>query len=159
MGPTSGVKPASVHAITFQVGEGDIDELGHASNIAYVRWIQDVALSHSTAVGLGLEAYGRLGAVFVVRRHEIDYLRPVLRGQRLEVRTWIDSAAAAQAHRATEIVRVDESGGEVPVARAMTVWGFIDMTSGRPTRIPDEVRVAFGHSPVARAVRESISQT
>jgi len=150
MTTTSDATPRSVHAISFHVGEGDIDELGHASNIAYVRWIQDVAVAHSAAVGVGLEVYQEIGGVFVVRRHEIDYLRPVLRGERLEVRTWIDSATAAKALRATEILRVVEGAEPVHVARAMTTWGFVDMTSGRPTRIPERVRAAFGHSRVAR---------
>lgn len=141
---------SAAHSIVLHVGDGDIDELGHASNIAYVRWIQDVAVAHSRAVGLDFDTYRELGAVFVVRRHEIDYLRPVLRGERLEVRTWIDSASAAKATRATEIARVDESGA-VPVARALTTWGYIDTTRGRPTRIPDRVRVAFGHSRLAAA--------
>src|SRR4051812_31949898 len=79
----------------LRVGDEDIDMLGHASNIAYVRWVQDVAVAHSAAVGLDMEGYSQLGAVFVVRRHEIDYLRPVVRGDTLELRTWIDSAFAA----------------------------------------------------------------
>jgi acyl-CoA thioester hydrolase len=130
--------PPKVYKIAYEVADADIDALGHASNIAYVRWIQDVALAHSAAVGLDLEAYGRLGAVFVIRRHEVDYLRPLLRGDRLEVRTWIDTAQAAKAIRATEIVKDD-----VVVAKAMTTWGFVEMTTGRPTRIPKEVRSAF----------------
>lgn len=145
----------ATHTIVLHVGDGDIDELGHASNIAYVRWIQDVAVAHSSAVGLDFEAYRELGAVFVVRRHEIDYLRPVLRGDRLEVRTWIDSAFAAKAKRATEITRIGDSGG-VAVARAITTWGYVEIASGRPTRIPDRVRIAFGHSPLKA---RSTSQT
>ena len=66
--------------LDLTVADDDIDVLGHASNIAFVRWIQDVAIAHSAAVGLDLEGYRRLGAVFVVVRHEIDYLRPALRG-------------------------------------------------------------------------------
>lgn len=127
-------------SLAVVVAEADIDELGHASNIAYVRWIQDVAWAHSVAVGLDLPAYRRLGGVFVVRRHEIDYLRPVLRGERLEVRTWIDSATAAKCLRATEIVNAK---GEV-VLRSMTTWGFVDAASGRPTRILEQIREAFG---------------
>ena len=69
--------------LDFTVADEDIDILGHASNIAFVRWIQDATLAHSAAVGLGLEAYQRLGGVFVVVRHEIDYLRPALRGDAL----------------------------------------------------------------------------
>ncbi len=133
----------STHSMAIVVAESDIDELGHASNIAYVRWIQDVAVAHSAAVGLDFEAYRKLGGVFFVRRHEIDYLRPVLRGDRLQVRTWIDSAMAAKCKRATEIV--DEKG--TVVARAMTTWGYVEMATGRPVRIPEVVRSAFGLRP------------
>jgi acyl-CoA thioester hydrolase len=140
-----------VHSIVVEVAEGDIDELGHASNIAYVRWIQEVAIAHSAAVGLGFDAYRELGAVFVVRRQEIDYLRPVLRGDRLEVRTWIDSAFAAKSKRATELVKLAGDGSVLAtVARAMTTWGYIEIATGRPTRIPNSVRLAFGQSPLLR---------
>lgn len=137
----------STHAITRKVADSEIDELGHASNIAYVQWIQDVALAHSIAVGLDFDAYRRLGGVFVVRRHEIDYLRPVLRGDRLAVRTWIDSVMAAKCRRATEIAN---DKGEV-VARSMTTWGYVEIASGRPVRIPSAVREAFGF-PASRGL-------
>ena len=138
--PPGATAPAPF-VLATEVGEADIDMLGHASNIAYLRWVQDAAVAHSAAVGLDMEGYSQLGAVFVVRRHEIDYLRPVVRGELLELRTWIDSASAAKCKRATEIVRV--GAAELVVARAMTTWGFVELTSGRPTRIPDSVRVAF----------------
>jgi acyl-CoA thioester hydrolase len=137
----------STHTIELVVVDSDIDDLGHASNIAYVRWIQDVAIAHSSAVGLDFEAYRKLGGVFVVRRHEVDYLRPVLRGDRLAVRTWIDSAMAAKCKRATDITNQE---GTV-VARALTTWGYIDLTSGRPVRIPEAVRTAFGMKPPTSA--------
>ena len=129
--------------LAIEVGDDAIDMLDHVSNIAYLRWIQDAALAPSAAVGLGLDAYGQLGAVFVVRRHEIDYLRPALRGETLEVRTWIDSAFAAKCKRATEIVRVAAAAEPIVVARAMTTWGFVEFATGRPVRIPDSVRAAF----------------
>lgn len=145
VGPSSGL---SRHSIAITVAESDIDELGHASNIAYVRWIQAVAIAHSEAVGFGFEQYRQLGGVFFVRRHEIDFLRPVLRGERLEVRTWIDSAMAAKCKRATEIVT--ENG--TVAARAMTTWGYVEIATGRPIRIPDVIRNAFG---MPRAVSTS----
>jgi acyl-CoA thioester hydrolase len=128
----------------IEVGAGDIDMLGHASNIAFLRWIQDSAILHSTAMGLDVEDYRRIGAFFVVRRHEVDYLRPVLRGESLRLRTWIDAVAAAKCERVTEIVRV--SAGDI-IAKARTTWGFVESTTGRPTRIPDDIRVAFGFAP------------
>lgn len=137
--------------VTASVLESDIDELGHASNIAYVRWLQDVAVAHSVAVGLSFEAYARLGGVFVIRRQEVDYLRPCLRGETLELRTRVCNVAAAKVQRETEIVRVADA---VLLAKGLTTWGFVDTTQGRPTRIPDQVRVAFG-APARHSLRTS----
>jgi acyl-CoA thioester hydrolase len=134
------VEQAPTFRLRFTVADGEIDSLGHASNIAYVRWIQDAAVGHSTAVGLDFEAYQRLGAVFVVVRHEIDYLRSALRGDLVEARTWISSVMAAKCIRSTELARVADGA---PLARSQTAWGFIEIASGRPRRIPEEVRAAF----------------
>lgn len=147
--PPPGVPAAPwVFTLSMTVGDDDIDGLGHASNISYVRWIQDVAIAHSTSCGFDLEAYRQLGGIFIVRRHEIDYLRPVVRGDRLALRTRIDIAMAAKCKRATEIAREDD--GTV-AARAVTTWGFIDFTTGRPIRIPEAVRAAFGMPRVGLA--------
>jgi len=130
------------HRVT--VGESDLDELGHTNNIQYVRWLQDAAIAHSAHVGLTWERYVALGGVFVVRRHEIDYLRSALRGDELEVRTHVASVMAAKSERKYEIVRLAD---EVVIVRALTLWGFVDTTMGRPMRIPDEIYVAFGFEP------------
>jgi acyl-CoA thioester hydrolase len=124
----------------FDVNGDDIDALGHASNIAFVRWIQDVAIAHSTAVGLDLGAYQRLGAVFVVVRHEIDYVRPAMRGDTLEARTWISNVQAAKCLRSTELARKHD---RQLLARSVTTWGFIELATMRPKRIPEAVRAAF----------------
>jgi acyl-CoA thioester hydrolase len=123
------------------VSSDDIDMLGHASNISFVRWIQDVAMEHSRAMGLGLAEYQGIGAVFVVRRHEVDYLRPARLGEEIELRTWVGLTRAASCERHTEIARVTE--GEI-LAEAVTTWAFVDAQTGRPTRIPPDVRARFG---------------
>lgn len=129
----------------IEVSAEDIDNLGHASNIAVVRWIQDVAVAHSQAVGYGFERYRSINGIFVIRRNEIDYLRSALRGEKLEVRTWLSSWMAAKYVRETEIERVSD---RVMIAKSQTTWGYLDATTGRPTRVPDEVRIAFGLPPV-----------
>mgnify|MGYP006200763065 CR=1 FL=1 len=40
-----------VFEMRFTAAPEHIDELGHVSNVVYVRWIQDVAKAHSRAVG------------------------------------------------------------------------------------------------------------
>ncbi len=128
------------YVLELVVRDDDIDLLGHASNIAFVRWIQEAALAHSAAVGFDLDAYRRLGAIFVVVRHEVDYLRPAMRGDIVDARTWISNVMVAKCERATELVR--KSDGRL-LARARTTWGFVDLARGRPRRIDKELLVAF----------------
>lgn len=129
---------------TWIAEAADVDELGHVSNIAYVRWVQDVAMQHSAAVGLDLAAYQRLGGVFVVRRHEIDYLVPALAGDSITLFTHVESWRGAASERKTRIVR-DRDG--VELARACTRWAYVSLTSGRPVRIRIEIQRAFGFAP------------
>lgn len=116
----------------------DIDELGHASNLAYVRWILDVATAHSRALGWDHPQYRELGAVFVVRRHEIDYVAQVFEGEALVAETWVDSWRLVSCVRRTELRR----GAQV-VARGATTWAFVSLTTGRPQRIPDQILALF----------------
>jgi acyl-CoA thioester hydrolase len=134
------MKEHEIFRLELTVNPGDVDMLGHASNIAFVRWIQEVAIAHSTAVGFDLDAYMRLGVAFVVARHEVDYLRPAMQGDVIEARTWISTAMIAKFLRSTELVRV--SDGEL-LAKAITTWGFVELATGRPKRIREEVRQAF----------------
>jgi acyl-CoA thioester hydrolase len=134
------VSETDTFRLEIVVHDDDIDALGHASNIAFVRWIQDVAIAHSTAVGLGIGAYQRLGAIFVVVRQEIDYVRPALCADVVEARTWISSVMAAKCLRRTELVRSKDAQ---VLARALTTWGFVALDNGRPRRITADVRAAF----------------
>src|SRR5688572_25997977 len=116
----------------------DIDELGHVSNLVYVRWVLDVAMAHSRALGWDHDRYKAFGAVFVVRRHEIDYVAQVREGEELVAETWVDDWRLASCIRRTEIRR----GAQV-VARGATTWAFISLTSGRPLRIAEDIRALF----------------
>ena len=117
--------------------EGDIDELGHVNNAVWVRWIQDMATSHWRAVAdpAHVDSY-----VWVVVRHEIDYLRAVLEGERITARTWAgDNLKGAKFDRHIEFLGED---GKLRV-RSRTDWAIIDKASGRPIRIPPEVVAPF----------------
>ena len=127
----------------------DIDELGHVSNVVYLRWVQEVAIAHSTALGWDGTAYQRLGASWVVRRHEIDYVVPVLVGERVVLTTWVEAIKGASCVRKTRMAR---SADDAVVCRASTTWAFIDLARGRLIKIPDELRRDFPHEPTAAEV-------
>jgi acyl-CoA thioester hydrolase len=125
-------------AIPITPAPADIDELGHVSNLVYLRWVLDVALAHTRALGWDYAEYRALGAVFVVRRHEIDYVAQVTLGQALRAETWVDSWRMASCIRKTELLR-----DGVVVARAATTWAMIGLDSGRPQRIPEPLLALF----------------
>jgi acyl-CoA thioester hydrolase len=120
----------------------DIDGLGHVSNLVYLRWVLEAALAHSTAAGLDEAAYVSRGQGWVVRRHEIDYLRAAFEGDELTVETRVATVLAASSTRRTRILRA----GEV-LARAATDWAYVDYRTGRPMRIPEDVRGRFDLEP------------
>jgi acyl-CoA thioester hydrolase len=125
---------------------GDIDELGHVSNQVYLRFVLDAATSHSHAVGLDHAAYLRLGSIFVVRRHTLDYLAPTYAGEDLVVTTWITEWSAVTSTRLTSLRRTAD-GREV--AKAETLWAMVATEGGRPRRIPPEVLAKFARKATA----------
>jgi acyl-CoA thioester hydrolase len=120
--------------------DDDIDELGHVSNVVYVRWIQDVAKAHSAAAGWPHDAYVKIGAVFVVHKHVIEYRAPAFAGDQLEAVTFIASWSAATSERRTRIVRM---GDGKELARAVTTWAFVATHTGKPRRIAPEIVESF----------------
>ena len=117
--------------------EQDIDELGHVNNAVWVRWIQDMATAHWYAVAPP-EYVDRY--IWVVTRHEIDYLRAVLPGETVTGRTWVAEAPrGARFDRHMEFTGAD---GKVRV-RAKTTWAIVDKATGRPLRVPPEVAAPF----------------
>ena len=118
----------------------DIDDQGIASNISVVAWLVRAAIAHSTAMGYDRQAYYRMGTMFVVRRHEIDYLRSARLGDELLLRTWPSFMKAATAHRKHEVVRRDN--GQV-IARGLNVWAHVDRLTGKPVRMDEDLLRAF----------------
>ncbi|NJK45284.1 MAG: hypothetical protein HC933_14330 [Pleurocapsa sp. SU_196_0] len=45
-----------VHTHTITVQPEDIDELEHVNNVAYVRYIEDIARAHAESAGMGIHA-------------------------------------------------------------------------------------------------------
>lgn len=121
------------------VAPEEIDELGHAGNVHYVRWMQEAAVAHSAALGWPLARFQALGAGWVVRSHRVTYLQQALRGESIEVRTWV-----ANMRRSTSLRRYEirSAAGDL-LARAETDWAFIDYARQRPVRVPPEVAGSF----------------
>lgn len=129
------------HVERVTVGAEHLDAFGHTNNVVYLQWLEKVAWSHSISLGLGFDAYERLGAGCVARRHELDYLGATFAGDELLLGTWIHECDAKfTMWRAYQIVR---AGDGKTVMRARTHWVCIDLKSGRPKRMPAEFVAAY----------------
>lgn len=125
------------HAVSVAVEPDDIDALGHVNNIVYLRWVQDAATAHWRALA---PPDAQRAIAWVVLRHEIDYRRPALPGDRLTVETWVGEAEGLTFERHTEIRRPADRR---VLARARTLWCPVDAGTGRPRRVTAELRALF----------------
>src|SRR6478752_3133032 len=124
-------------SVAITAGPEDIDELGHVNNAIWVKWIQDVAVAHWTAVAprAHREAY-----FWVVTRHEIDYRGNVREGETVTGETWVpDPPKGARFDR---YMRFTGADGKVKV-EAKTTWAMVEQATGRIARVTAEVAAPF----------------
>jgi acyl-CoA thioester hydrolase len=140
----------------FAVPPDAIDMQGHVSNLAYVGWMQDVAIEHSATVGWSMRRYLELGAGWVVRSHFIEYFRPAFADEVVSVHTWVPRFDQRSTPRRYHFVR---DADRAELAGAETIWVFVDLTTGRRRPIPAELLEAFDPVPEEREVRRELGLT
>ena len=124
----------------FTVSDDVIDENGHVNNVAYVQWMQDIAIAHSDARGCDAAKYAELGTTWVIRSHHITYSRPAFADDELEVYTWVADIKGSSSLRKTKFVRVSD---KATLATAETRWVYTDRKTGRPKLVDDFMKEAF----------------
>ena len=127
----------------FKVSQDAIDGNGHVNNVVYVQWMQDIAVRHYESLG-GVAAAQALGATWVVRSHQIEYLRPAFVGDEIEARTWVANLRKVRSLRRYEFIR--KSDGALLV-KGETDWVFVNAQTGRPLLIPETIRNLFSLLP------------
>jgi acyl-CoA thioester hydrolase len=125
--------PANSFSHEFQVPESAIDALGHANNVEYVRWVQDVAGAHWASI-CPVEERDRI--IWVVREHRIRYKQPPYLGETLRATTWVGETSGATSLRLTRLTRVSD---DVLLCEAETTWVLLDPKSSRPVRVTPEM--------------------
>ncbi len=123
---------------TITIPKNAIDENGHVNNVTYVQWMQDIAVEHYASLG-GIDAQGA-DSTWVVREHRIEYLLPAFEGEEIEARTWVENIRKVRSLRKYEFLR--KSDGKILV-KGETDWVFVDVKTGSPRAIPNEVSSVF----------------
>jgi acyl-CoA thioester hydrolase len=133
---------ATPFVIDLAVDADDIDGLGHANNAVYVSWLERCAWRHSQQLGLDLTEYRRLDRAMAVVRHEIDYLASAYENDELVLGTWIvDWDRRLKMTRRFQLRRPSDGA---TLLRAQTTFVCIELSSGRPKRMPNEFIDGYG---------------
>lgn len=121
--------PTDKFCLPIAVTPADIDHLGHVNNVVYVRWIQEVSAAHWAHVAPAAlqEKY-----LWVVLRHEIDFLKAAMPQDAVLGYTWVGDHKGAKFDRFVSLYR---AGTHELLASAKTIWCLVDAKSLRPRRI------------------------
>lgn len=128
---------AKQFVLPIDIKAEDIDILGHVNNLVYLSWVQQVSAAHWQVLSAKVPD---LNIVWVVLRHEIDYLKAALPGDTLQARTYVGETSTTRSLRHVVIEKTDGS----LLARACTYWCALDSKTFRLKRINHEILKALG---------------
>ncbi|MDR3409912.1 MAG: thioesterase family protein [Formivibrio sp.] len=127
----------------------EIDGLNHTNNAVYVQWCEALAWAHSKTIGLDITDYQHLDRAMVIRHSEYDYLLPSYLGDSLILGTWLTASdGKLTLERRFQLVRASD---QVTILRGQWALVCVEISSGRPRRMPPEFRQAYLDSIVFSA--------
>ncbi len=152
-----------VYGILLQVQQSHLDVWGHANNVCFVQWMQDIAVAHSDVLGWNAQRYLDFGAIWVVKRHTIDYHRSAYLGDKILAQTWIAEMKRASCVRRYRFLQLPTDVTEAEIhdavgfasydefkypksalmATAETHWAFISTKNLRPKKVHEELNSVF----------------
>jgi len=126
---------STIFNFSFEVSANELDHLNHVNNVVYLHWVLDAAQKHWDFLSNDVinEAY-----VWVVLRHEIDYVSFSKLGDKIQINTWVKSSVGVKSERIVEI----QKEGKL-IAKAKTIWCLLDKKTMKPVRIPSEIIKLF----------------
>ena len=115
----------------IKVSSADIDDLNHVNNAVYVQWMDKVASKHWSFLTKEnpLSEY-----IWVVIRHEIEYVKEAILGDEILVKTWVGETRGFKSERFMEFYKNDKL-----LVKAKTIWGMLDAITYKPSRIRENV--------------------
>ena len=121
----------SVFKTTYTVIASDIDELNNVNNVVYLSWIQNIANLHWTQLKQDQDTSAY---VWVVIRHEIDYIGQALLGDSIVAKTWVGETGGIRSIRHVEFYKNNKL-----IVKAQTTFCLVNSKTFKPTRITDQI--------------------
>ena len=135
------------HTLRKRVEAEDIDGLNHTNNAVYVKWCEQVAWSHSVALGLDLTAYRALDRAMAITHSEYNYLQASREGDEIIAGTWIVSwDRKLTMARRFQVLRLSDGA---TLLRGGMRFACIEISTGKPRRLPGEFIDGYGPAVLA----------
>lgn len=138
-GPSAEGPP--MHVVEVSVRSYELDGFGHLNHATFLNHFEYARFEALRAAGFPPEVLLASGVGIHVVRVEVDYLREARLDQKMRIETV--PAEIRNTSMTLEQRAVDPDQPDAVFARARVVIVWIN-TSGRPTRIPEDVRAAMG---------------
>lgn len=131
--------------IDVQAQPSDLDSYNHVNNVVYIRWLEQCAWAHSAAVGLPESRCVELARGMAVRTLHVHYLAACYAGDTIRVGNWIcASDGKLRVSRRYQLINVEKN---LTVMRGEVDFICMNLSNGRPVRMPAELAEAYGVHP------------
>ena len=120
----------------------DTDCAGVVHNLAYLRFIEIARTYLADQLGMGFTSMARDQQFPVVVRTEIDYRRPAVLWDKLEVHGRLETVERSRFWCAFEIVRPADG---TLIVTSRQKHAVVQMPTGKPLRLPAEWATRYAH--------------
>jgi acyl-CoA thioester hydrolase/thioesterase-3 len=113
----------------------DIDINGHVHHSVYLDYLLAARYDQmDRCYGMSMDAFFELGYTWVARRYEIMYKTPVVLGDDVVVRTWVEAFGKFSVE-----IRFEMESHQTGrcAARGSATYVLLDLKSNKPARLPE----------------------
>ena len=138
--PALATPPSGALTLDWQVSWGETGQGYRLTNRALIDRLIESGLQSGERYRWTLRQAQEQGVVFVARKLWLEIEQPAVYADLLRVTTWL-----TQLKRSTVVrqYRVQRARDGEPVARAQTLWVYLDLQTTRPIRIPPDFADAW----------------
>ena len=111
----------------YTVGNRDIENSKKATNKAIMKYLENIACSHSDMVGYGINTIEQTGVAWVLFDWKYKIIERPKYGQNIKIKTWSRKMEKCSAYRDFQIFDENEN----ILAIATTKWVLIDTNTGK----------------------------
>jgi acyl-CoA thioester hydrolase len=132
--------PPGVFSMRHRVTWGDLDMTRHVDDATLLQYVETcgfgvIAAHHWPAARMAAQ-----GFAIILRRHQLENLAFAALDDELEIATWVSDVKRVSATRHYTIRRVADG---TLLTRVDTLGVWVDLTTGRPIRIPPDFLADF----------------